>query len=75
MKGTKSERSLRTDLSKKHSFQTFIGGGGAGRGETEKEGVGGGKEGGRTEKQGEEEREKKEVSGIMGKFSLRNNML
>lgn len=51
MKGTKSERSLRTDLSKKHSFQTFIGGGGAGRGETEKERVGGGKEGGRTEKQ------------------------
>ena len=32
MKGTKSERSLRTDLSKKHSFQTFIGGGGAGGG-------------------------------------------
>ena len=74
MKGTKSERSLRTDLSKKHICQTFIGGGGAGRGETEKERVGGGKEGGRTEKQGEE-REKKEVSGIMGKFSLRNYVL
>ena len=68
MKAIKSERSLRTDLSKKHSCQTFIGGGEAGRGR--------GREGGGRwrEARGQKRREKK-VSGMMGKFSLRNNML